>query len=102
MILLNKSDPESIGQGLVLVRQAASKGNALAEYHLARSYGAGRGVARDDAEAAAWYEKAALGGIKQAQQILAGMYERGEGVAADPAKAARWRAIADAPPAQVR
>lgn len=96
-LLMDQSAPDSIAQGLDLVRNAAAQGDPYGQLELARSYGAGRGMARNDAEPRVWYEKSALGGNKQAQQMLAGIDERGDGVAADPLKAARWRAIADTP-----
>ncbi|WP_164557819.1 TonB family protein [Massilia atriviolacea] len=101
-LLTDQSAPESVAQGIDLLRKAAAQGDAYGQLELARNYGAGRGMERNDAEAAVWYERAALGGNKQAQRTLAELYQRGQGVAADAAKAARWQKAADAPPARPR
>jgi TonB family protein len=93
-LLMQETSPASIAQGLALVRTAAARNHAGGLLSLARAYASGHGVARDEVEAAALYEKAALNGSKPAQRQLAELYERGVGVAADPAKAARWREIA--------
>jgi len=53
-------------------------------------YFSGRGVARDDAEAASWYRKAAEQGLAVAQNNLGRMYELGRGVERDKDKAALW------------
>ena len=53
-------------------------------------YDNGRGVAKDDAEAARWYRKAADQGNAGAQINLGLMYEHGRGVAKDDAEAVRW------------
>ena len=59
-------------------------------------YHAGRGVKRDDAEAAQWFRKAAEQGHTGAQVNLGILYANGWGVKQDPAEAARWyRAAAD-------
>ena len=49
-----------------------------------------RGVARDHAEAAKWYRRAAEQGHASAQFNLGLMYKNGEGVPQDYAKAAKW------------
>jgi TPR repeat protein len=48
------------------------------------------GVARDDAQVAAWFRKAAEQGDADAQNNLGWMYEQGRGVAPDDAQAAAW------------
>jgi hypothetical protein len=53
-------------------------------------YEAGRGVTKDEAEAAKWYRKAAEQGHVTAQLNLGILFERGLGVAQDYAEAARW------------
>ena len=57
-------------------------------------YRKGLGVARDDAEAAVWYRRAAQLGHAAAQNNLATLYETGQGVAQDAAEAARWFRLA--------
>ncbi|MDQ1829221.1 tetratricopeptide repeat protein [Massilia scottii] len=96
-MLMKEISPEWIELGLELVRKAVAQNDAQGQFILGRCYENGHGVARDDAKAAALYEKAALNGSKPAQQSIATMYERGQGVAADPVKAAKWRQIADKP-----
>jgi TPR repeat protein len=50
----------------------------------------GRGVAKDEAEGARWYRKAADVGNADAMSRLGFLYEPGRGVAKDDAEAARW------------
>jgi TPR repeat protein len=47
---------------LAELRPLAEQGNADAQYSLANLYRDGRGVARDDEQAAAWYQRAAAAG----------------------------------------
>ena len=55
-----------------LYRQAAEAGNAGGMSYLAFMYASGRGgLARDDAQALAWYRRAAALGDEQAVQELA-------------------------------
>ena len=49
----------------------------------------GRGVARDEAEAARWYRKGAEAGDLKAMANLGWMYRNGRGVAKDEAEAAK-------------
>ena len=53
-------------------------------------YANGRGVAKDDAQAVAWYRKAADQGLAHAQDNLGRMYANGRGVAKDDAQAVAW------------
>ncbi|WP_229505056.1 TonB family protein [Massilia mucilaginosa] len=101
-MLMQERTPESIEEGLALVRKAVAQQHAGGQLALARAYQAGHGVERDEAQAADLYEKAALNGSKAAQKALAELYEHGTGVAADPVKAAQWRQIAASPPAWAR
>ena len=56
----------------------------------------GRGVAKDPAQAAIWYRKAADQGELSAQFLLGAAYQDGNGVERDYAKAAAWyQAMAD-------
>ncbi len=66
----------------------AGKGDAEAQYYVARIYANGMdNVTINYAEAARWYEKAADQGFSEARQELGYLYERGLGVAKDPLKA---------------
>ena len=53
-------------------------------------YRQGRGAAKDETEAAAWYRKAANGGDAVAQNNLGIMYRYGMGVTKDSVEAAKW------------
>lgn len=60
------------------------------EIELAAAYFTGRGVARDEKQAAYWYEKAAEAGDPGAQKQIGYFYEVGLGVPVDPARAVHW------------
>jgi TPR repeat protein len=53
-------------------------------------YEDGRGVAKDVAQAVAWYRKAAEKGYAPAMGFLGDMYANGRGVARDMAEALAW------------
>ena len=53
-------------------------------------YERGQGVSKDDAQAVAWYRKAAEQGNAGAQNNLGLMYKRGRGVAKDDVQAVAW------------
>jgi len=68
----------------------ANAANPDAQFRVGTQYELGAHVARDPAQAAAWYRKAADQGFPQAQHSLGVLYELGTGVPADPATAAQW------------
>lgn len=69
----------------------AEQGDAKAQNELGRLYAnGGRNVTRDDAQAAAWYRKAAEQGNADAQLQLAISYDLGQGVPKDVTEAAKW------------
>ena len=76
----------------------AFRGRARDQYAMGLLRQSGRGfLARDPAQAAAWFRKAADQGDPDAQLALARALRSGDGVAADPAAALRFaRASADA------
>lgn len=76
-------------------REAAERGEAEAQYHLALMYDGGKGVPQDDAEAMAWYRKAADQGYAPAQYNLGMMYYFGKGVPQDYVAAYTWTMLAD-------
>jgi localization factor PodJL len=76
--------------GPLTLRQAASGGDARAQYAIALRYAQGQGTARDLTEAVHWLERAASAGLAPAQYRLAAMYERGQGVAKDLGRAQSW------------
>jgi len=71
-------------------RLAADQGNALAQFSLGVTYGAGRGVPQDHAEAVRWYRRAAEQGDANAQSNLGAMYGNGRGVPQDYVAAHMW------------
>ena len=71
-------------------RQAADKGDAVAQFNLGRLYSQGRGAPPDPAQAAIWYRKAAEQGHAEAQARLGEALFKGEGVARDKAEAIKW------------
>lgn len=71
--------------------EAAAAGVCEAQCQIAFAYYFGQhGVLQDYAEAAKWYERAALQGNAMAQHNLALMYARGEGVVRNPDMAYFW------------
>lgn len=81
-------------------KKKAEAGDAQAQLSLGGMYANGRGVAKDDAEAAKWWRKAADQGRAQAQYNLGGMYNKGEGVPKDFTEAYAWFNLAATPLAQ--
>ena len=68
----------------------AEAGDAEAQFGIGMIHQFGRGVARDLAEAATWFRRAAGQGSIRAQTQLAGMYARGDGIDQDWARAVAW------------
>jgi uncharacterized protein len=68
----------------------ATAGNPDAEFRVGVQYEVGAHVAKDPAQAAAWYRKAADKGFAQAEHSLGVLYEFGNGVPVDNAEAAQW------------
>jgi len=82
----------------------AAQGFVKQELELAAAYFAGRGVAKDLAQAAYWYRKAADQGDPAAQVYLGYLYSAGIGVPQDTAEAIRWyrrAAASNSPQAEV-
>ena len=78
------------------IEAGAEGGSISREIELGAAYLTGRGVARDEKQAARWYEKAANSGDPAAQEEIGYFYQAGIGVERDPARAAQWfeRAVA--------
>ena len=68
----------------------AESGDAVAQNEVGSRYYAGRGIERDDAEAARWIRRAAEQGYAPAQYNLGLLHFRNRGVAGTDAEAARW------------
>ncbi len=81
---------------LFLWRPMAEIGDAAALYSLGTMYAEGKGVARDDAEAVKFFQKAARRGHAKAQVVLGNMYYHGGSVAQDGVQALMWYNIASA------
>jgi TPR repeat protein len=77
-------------------RPLAEQGDAKTQFNLALMYDLGKGMAEDDAQAAAWYRKVAKQGDVRAQFNLGFMYRKGQGVAQDYAQAHMWYNLAAA------
>ena len=71
-------------------------GSVSKEIEMGAAYLAGRGVERNEKQAAYWYEKAADSGDPAAQEEIGYFYQAGIGVERDPVRAAKWfeRAVA--------
>ena len=72
----------------------AESGDPRAQLSLGMLYAYGRGVPQDDAQAAAWFRKAADQGLAAAQRRLGAMYVLGQGVPQDDVEAHRWLNLA--------
>ena len=68
----------------------ADEDNEAVQYTLGWMYDHGKGVLKDDKEAARWYLKAAKQGLAPAQYSLGLMYVRGQGVLKDYKEAVKW------------
>jgi len=79
---------------LANLQPLATKGSKAAQYYLGLMYEKGRGVTRNDAEAAQWFRRAADQGHADAQYSLAVMYMDGRGVARDDYEALDWLTLA--------
>ncbi|KAF1026957.1 MAG: Secretory immunoglobulin A-binding protein EsiB [Burkholderia plantarii] len=75
---------------LVQFRDAAVRGNRLAQFNYAMMLVTGEGVAANVPEGLRWLRRAATGGMSHAQYVLATMYDDGQYVARDPALAHGW------------
>jgi TPR repeat protein len=73
-----------------LWRPLAEGGNATAQYFLGTLFAEGWGVARNDATAFMWFQKAAEAGNAAAQYNVGASYAAGNGVAKSYADAAKW------------
>lgn len=80
----------AIGVDIPQTQMRMEHPSAQREIELGAAYFTGRGVARDEKQAAYWYEKAAEAGDPYAQKQIGYFYEVGIGVPADAARAAHW------------
>ncbi|WEY40610.1 MULTISPECIES: tetratricopeptide repeat protein [Paraburkholderia] len=96
-----KSDPQTesavadynagnVGAALVEFRQAAQRGNRLAEFNYAMMLLNGEGTAANVDEGKKWLRKAADANMSHAQYVYGKMYDDGDFVGRDPAEAHQW------------
>ena len=83
-------DKRNYNSALALARPLADAGDARAQSLVGQLYYRGRGVNRDDYQAANWFRRAAEQGEAAAQLYLGNMYAEGQGVPQDSAEAATW------------
>ena len=88
--LASCANNETREQKFAHTQQLAQKGDREAQYNLGLMYEQGYGIAPDQQQAAAWFEKAAAQGSAPAQAALGNLYLAGAGVPKDFAKAAYW------------
>jgi TPR repeat protein len=83
-------EKKDVATVLRVVRSWADKGIPQAQNLMGRMHQQGRGLAKDEAEAAVWYRKAAENGYVEAQNSLGRLLRNGTGVPKDVAEAAKW------------
>ena len=84
---MNEADALPPAIGGASLRAAAIAGDMAAQYEIGVRFGEGRGVPRNERQAAYWLDLAAKQGLAPAQFRLGGYYERGIGVKKDLATA---------------
>lgn len=72
------------------LRVKANQGDTNAQFQLGAAYDQGRGINKNQIEAATWYRKAAELGHPAAQNSLGSMHQFGEGVPQDNVEAVKW------------
>ncbi len=87
LAFLEKSEDQE-GFGWLLM--SAEGGNAAAQDAIGLMYELGRGVAKNETEAARWYEKSAEQGFPDGEVNLGYLLALGKGVKRDYGKAAEW------------
>jgi len=76
--------------GTAALRYAAASGDPAAQFEVASRFAEGKGVAQNETQAFAWFQRAAVRGHVPAQFRVGIHLERGIGVAADPERAKVW------------
>ncbi len=90
-VLAQTASDQATGIDAALLAKA-NAGDAASQVLVGESYAAGKGVARDPKQAAAWYRKAAEKGDVSGELHLAALYRDGGGktFARDMVQAAEW------------
>lgn len=86
----SSDDPRERAKAIANYRRAIELGDSSSAVELGNAYRNGKGVAKDDQEAARLYRLGAIWGNRVAQNNLAVVLDRGEGVTTDPAAARHW------------
>lgn len=73
-----------------LASKSAEQGHAEGQYLLGTLYMQGKGVPKNEAMAAEWFQKGALQGHAESQWLLGLLYDQGRGVPEDDAIASEW------------
>jgi localization factor PodJL len=89
-LALQRISARRTGEGVQLLRNAANRGLAMAQYRLGKLYERGEGVPADLTMARQWTERAAGAGNRRAMHDLGVYFARGEGATLDEAAAFRW------------
>lgn len=84
---LVKYNAENYFSAFKLLLEAASLGDARAQYYLGKMYVEGIGVGRDETEAFKWAEKSANQEDPMGQNLLGTLYEEGTGTTKDESRA---------------
>ncbi len=86
----SSSVPRNEGMDSDRLRSLALKGDAEAQYQLAKRYATTDGAIGDYAQASHWWHLAAQQGLAKAQFALGVLYANGRGVNTDYARAVYW------------
>jgi hypothetical protein len=95
-------NPADVRRAFELYRRAAQAGLPEAQFNVAVMLDSGRGVARDQMQAALWYARAASRGNKRAAYNLGQLYEVGQGVPRNADLARTWYRRSALPAARAR
>ena len=87
--MTNEQESEEV-QRFKATKIEAEQGDADAQWELGYMYAEGRGVEKNDKEAAKWFQKAAEQGDADAQYELGRLYAKGKGVEKNDKEAAKW------------
>ncbi|MBU4200805.1 MAG: sel1 repeat family protein [Verrucomicrobia bacterium] len=86
MVREDKEEPEAV----IIVRAAAERGDAGAQYRLGDMYYNGENIPQNYTTAAEWYRRSAVQGHAPAQFQIGNMYRVGLGVLQNAGEAAQW------------
>lgn len=95
-LLLSPAVASATDADIPRVEAGAEHGSVRSQLELGNAYFVGRGVERNEQQAAYWFEKAAKAGDPVAQLQIGYFYQVGIGVSRDEARAAHWYQLAAA------